>query len=66
MSHFQVNICVNSSDDAIQEVAEDKESSSSGSELDVRLLKTHESESEHETLICKCSENYKKEKNRWI
>ena len=62
VAHFQVNICENSSDETIQEVPEDKESSSSGSELDVSLLKRRESESEHDALIFKGSENKMKEK----
>ena len=61
-AHFQVNICENSSDETIQEVAEDKESSSSDSELDVSLLKRRKSDSENDTLICKGSENKMKEK----
>ena len=60
--HFQVNICENSSDETIKEATEDKESSSSDSELDVSLLKRHENESEHDALICTGSENKMKEK----
>ena len=62
VAHFQVNICENSSDETIQEVAEDKECSSSDSELDVSLLKRRESESEHDALISKGPENKMKEK----
>ena len=59
---FQVNVCENASDETIQEVSEDKGSSSSGSELDVSLLKRRESESEHDALISKGPENMMKEK----